>query len=112
MVMTNGSVITIVSDFWPVCAVGSELSFARTTKLKVPAWVGVPLITPSVDNDNPGGRDPEGVKSAQGCVGGTRTCSQHQVYGGLPPVADNTCGGYCEPTTPPGKELVVIVICA
>lgn len=56
-----------------VCvAVRDPLSVTPTVKFEVPALVGVPLITPAVDSDNPAGKVP--VETAQ-------------VYGAVPPTA-------------------------
>jgi hypothetical protein len=50
---------------------GNELSVARTVKFVTPAVVGVPLICPPGDNDNPAGNAETSV----------------HVYGDVPPDA-------------------------
>ena len=45
--------ILMVRSFSPHLVVGVALSVTRTLKLSVPPVVGVPLIAPAVDSDNP-----------------------------------------------------------
>ena len=50
-------------------AVCEPLSATLTVKVKLPAVVGAPPITPAGDNESPAGKDPE---------------ARDQVYGGAP----------------------------
>lgn len=56
-----------------VVAVTDEASITLTLKVKVPAEVGAPDMTPPGLSVSPGGREPE---------------ARVQVYGGLPSVAE------------------------
>ncbi len=42
-------------------AVAFALSVTWTVKLAVPVAVGVPLMVPAADNDNPAGREPDEI---------------------------------------------------
>jgi hypothetical protein len=55
-------------------AVRAPLSVTPTVKFDVPAVLGVPLITPAEDNDNPAGNVP---------------IARDQEYAGVPPVTLN-----------------------
>jgi hypothetical protein len=66
----------------------------RTVKVEVPAVVGVPLIAPPVDRERPAGRDPE---------------ETDQLYGVVPPLADNVWL-YAVPTVPAGSGLAVEIV--
>jgi len=54
--------------FVAVCAEGEVESVAWTVKLKVPAAVGVPLMTPLTARERPAGSDPEAMVQEQGVV--------------------------------------------
>ena len=69
------------------------LSATCTVNVDVPAAVGVPLMTPPLDNVNPAGSAPVG---------------RDHVYGDIPPEAVNVCE-YWTPITPDASETVVIV---
>ncbi len=77
--MLTESAGTMVSemDLVPLFCVGVALSAACTVTVEVPAVVGVPLITPEVDNVRPAGKVP--VVTVQ-------------VYGAVPPIAVNVRG--------------------
>jgi len=49
-------------------AVREPLSVTRTVKFDVPEFVGVPLITPAVESDNPGGNVPTVTAHVNGAV--------------------------------------------
>ena len=57
VVIDRGVAMAIVKDFVPLCGVAA-LSVTFTTKLNVPAAVGVPLMIPSGDSPSPVGRGP------------------------------------------------------
>jgi hypothetical protein len=65
-------------------------------KLNVPAACGLPLITPPVLSERPVGNDPPPATTLQ-------------VYGAVPPEADNVCE-YPEPTVPPGNGDAVVTV--
>ena len=67
----SGAVTVIESPRLAACA-GVELSLTPTAKLKLPALVGVPEITPPPAKVSPGGRTPR---------------TTLHVYGGVPPLA-------------------------
>ena len=76
--MFNGDVVVIVKGAttdnvkaFVTLKFGKLLSVARTVKVVTPAVVGVPLICPPGDNDNPAGNAETSV----------------HVYGDVPPVA-------------------------
>jgi hypothetical protein len=55
VIIESGTFIVIVRDW---VAVLEPLSVTLTVKFDGPAFVGVPLMTPAVDNPRPGGNDP------------------------------------------------------
>jgi hypothetical protein len=67
--IVRAGLVMIESD---CVAVRAPPSVARTVKFAVCAVVGVPVITPAVDSDNPAGKDPAAIS---------------HVYGVVPPVA-------------------------
>ena len=72
MVVIESAGLTVIES---VCiAVPDPLSVTRTVKFEVPTVVGVPLITPVGDNDNPGGNGP---------------IARDHEYAGVPPAAVN-----------------------
>jgi hypothetical protein len=73
VIVSTGGAMTIDSAFVAVSA-GAWLSVTRTVKLEVPAVVGVPLITPPEESDNPAGSEP---------------LASDQLYGVTPPLAAN-----------------------
>ena len=82
---------TMLNALVPVCT-GIVESVTRTVKLKVPAAVGVPEITPvPALSDRPVGNEP---------------LARDQVYGGVPPEAASVAV-YEAFSVPPGKDDVV-----
>ena len=72
MVVIESAGLTVIES---VCiAVPDPLSVTRTVKFEVPTVVGVPLITPVGDSDNPGGNGP---------------IARDHEYAGVPPAAVN-----------------------
>ncbi|MEO7651069.1 MAG: hypothetical protein ABIZ80_11425, partial [Bryobacteraceae bacterium] len=69
----------------------SRRSVTVAVKLKLPAVVGVPVMEPFAPSDNPAGAEPD------------------HVYGGVPPAAVRVCE-YGEPTVPPGKGEVLVMV--
>ena len=69
----------------------ASVTFA--VKLKAPAAVGVPVIVPVLDRDNPGERAPE--------------INAHE-YGVTPPLAVSVCK-YTVPTFPEGSVVSVVI---
>src|SRR5665213_3645620 len=65
------------SDYRTVCVrIAGGRSVTFTAKVYAPIVVGVPATIPALDNESPGGGDPE-IKD--------------QAYGGIPPLATRTC---------------------
>ena len=64
-----------------------------TTKLVVPAVVGVPEITPWGESESP--------------LGNADVLDKLHTYGGVPPLAVNVCE-YAVPTRPPGTPVLEI----
>ncbi len=84
----------MVMDRFAVGEVTLSLSFTVTLNEDVPVVVGVPLMTPLVAfRDNPAGSDPPVTV---------------QVYGGVPPLGVKVWE-YATPTSPPGRDVVVMV---
>src|SRR5204863_9186369 len=73
--------------------VWDTLSLTATVKLAVPAALGVPLITPPLDNVRPAGNDPNVID---------------QVYEPVPPLAANV-SEYAALAAPAGRGEVVII---
>jgi hypothetical protein len=88
-----GALIVRANSLSLIC---SLLSLTRTVKLKVFAVVGVPLNTPPLLNDSPGGSAPATTVQLNGCV---------------PPVAANDVL-YATPTVPGGSGLDVVMTSA
>ena len=61
MVNVAGVVLTVIDSFADAVCEGDPLSFTVTLNVAVPFAVGVPEITPPLDNDNPAGRLPEAI---------------------------------------------------
>jgi hypothetical protein len=53
-----GAVPTVIDSFADAVCAGDALSFTATVKLDVPAFVGVPEITPPLESDRPAGSVP------------------------------------------------------
>ena len=63
---------------WACVAVRPVASTSFIVKLKVPAAVGVPVIAPAEDSDNPGGSVPESTVQVNGVasiMGNGSVCS-------------------------------------
>ena len=71
VVIARGAMTVMVMDW---VAVAPSASFTWTTKVNEPTEVGVPLTTPELEIPSPGGGKPE---------------EGDQVYGGVPPMAEN-----------------------
>ena len=71
-ILTGVTVTVMLSALVAVCAVSVVESVTFIVKPKEPEAVGVPEITPAVDNVRPPGRDPE---------------ARLQEYGEVPPLA-------------------------
>jgi hypothetical protein len=54
-------VLTVSDSCAEAVAAGDSLSVTDTVKTDVPLVVGVPEITPALDNVNPAGRLPEAI---------------------------------------------------
>jgi hypothetical protein len=90
VVTVSGAGATVIES--ACVAVALTASWTRTTKLDVPAVVGVPCNVPSVRRDMPAGKVPD--------------CSA-KAYGGVPPVA-LTEPVYATPTCPAARLVVVM----
>jgi len=91
MVKGAGGATVRVNDF---ALLPSFVSPTTAKNVTVPAWVGVPEITPADDSVNPGGKDPD---------------SRNHVYGGAPPVAVSVCE-YGEPTLAFGRGDPLVMV--
>lgn len=90
VVMSTGSATTMVNCFVDVSRFAS-VTF--TVNVLEPGVVGVPVIAPEDDIDNPAGNEPE---------------SKENVNAPVPPVAATICE-YTDPVVPAGNDDVVIV---
>jgi signal recognition particle GTPase len=60
-VSVAGVVLTVIDSCTEAVCVGDALSVTDTVKLDVPVFVGVPEITPPLDNASPAGKLPEAI---------------------------------------------------
>jgi len=94
LMLSAGALIFRVRDF---AAVTEALSLTWTSKFRVPAVVGIPLIVPAAAlRVRPEGRVPSVTV---------------QLYGGVPPLAANVWE-YCTPVVPSGSCEPVLMLSA
>jgi len=88
----SGRTVTVMLKLAEAVRGGFPESASRTAKFEVPAVHGAPSIVPSVPRVNPVGKEPEATL---------------QEKGGTPP---DSCSiaVYALPTTPAGREVVLI----
>ena len=69
-----GAAVTVMRNGFEADRLAASVTF--TVKSNGPAVVGVPVIAPEPDNVKPGGKVP---------------AATDQLYGVIPPLADNVC---------------------